>query len=195
MGRANSLDFMSSGPAHPHPHHESQIYCAAQVSCGAHSPEQSRGWASSPALMTLRPALWLSQVAKSACAISRQMTAGTALPCSWYQGHPYCAAQVRSRACSPKSGSQWGVGPTLHSPSISKWSQAAAQTRDIRMIYSGNMLHGQWHRPLLLHGHKPRRVPQQQRGPGLHHGLRWQRRLLTSGYFSPPSSFQFYLTS
>lgn len=43
-------------------------------------------------------------------------------------------------------------GPALHSPSISTWSQEAAQTSEICMDLSGNMDHRHRHRPLLLQG-------------------------------------------
>lgn len=65
-----------------------------------------------------------------------------------------------------------------------KWSQAATQTREVCMAFSGNMSHRHWHRPLQLHGSEPRHAPQWQHGLGLHHGLRREGRVLTTGSLS-----------
>lgn len=56
--------------------------------------------------------------------------------------------------------------------------------------FDGNMGHRHGHRPLLLHVHEPRHGPHRQHRPGLSHGLRRHLRLLTTGWFSPPSYLQ-----
>ena len=53
------------------------------------------------------------------------------------------------------------------------------------MAFGGNLSHRHWCRPLLLYGHRPRHDSQWQHWQGLHHGLKWQGRLLTSDYLSP----------
>lgn len=67
-------------------------------------------------------------------------------------------------------------GSVLHSPWTYTWSQVAAYTRDVWMIFSGNMSYKHHHRPWLVHGPKPKYNPQQER----HHG-----------HSSPPFSLQF----
>lgn len=71
------------------------------------------------------------------------------------------------------------VGASLYSLWTSTWTQAAAQTRDVPGVSSGDMSNGHPHRALLLHSHRPRQGPQQEHRPGLHHGLRWRGRLAT----------------
>jgi hypothetical protein len=70
----------------------------------------------------------------------------------------------------------------LHSPWTVTSSQASALTRDATDI----------NRALLVHGYGPRHGPH---GLGLHGGLRWKGRVLTSCCSSPRWSLQFHLSS
>lgn len=66
------------------------------------------------------------------------------LPSSHPQGRlspwPQHQGQLH-RADQERCNSQRGAGQVLHSPWASTWSQAAAQIRDVQMIFSGNMNH------------------------------------------------------
>lgn len=68
-----------------------------------------------------------------------------------------------------------------------KGGASSAHPFDIFMFPGGS--HGHWHKHLLLHD------PHRQHGWGLHHGPRWQCRLLISWYYSPPLYLQFFLFS
>lgn len=114
-----------------------------------------------------------------------------------YQDQLHCAAWVRHRVCSPEWCIWWEVGPffqnatvsdmhglgaVLYSLWTSTWSQAAAQTRDIPMVSSGNLSH-------TLTPTPPRKYPQTQTWwpsaaawLGLH--LRWQGWLFIRSYSS-----------
>lgn len=66
ISRASSPALMPSGPAHPCPHHQGQLYCPAQIGCRALSPECYSLWGAGPALPLLWPQGQLSclQMAK-----------------------------------------------------------------------------------------------------------------------------------
>ena len=89
---------------------------------------------------------------------------------------------------SPECYSRWKVGPSLSYVAGSEELGQLWETLILRLrlrlssIHSsgGKMCHGHWHTPMLVHGHRPRDYHQKQHRSGLHHGLRWQHRLLTS---------------
>lgn len=75
--------------------------------------------------------------------------------------------------------------PALLSAAISEeWGQFCRAlghqhgSWEIHMVFGSNMGYRYQYRPLLLHGH--RHVLLKQHGQGLHHVLRWHRRLPTS---------------
>lgn len=70
----------------------------------------------------------------------------------------------------------------LHSTWTSMSSQTAGQSRDVDLVFGGNMSDGHQHRLLLLYAYGPRHDPQWQNGLRLHHGLRYHSRLQTSSY-------------
>lgn len=106
-----------------------------------------------------------------------------------------------------------GAGPTFLSAAASeRWSQLSqvwkpvnranfAQSLDINMLPGSHLARNDtwslvvaWSMDIdtehcLLHG------PQWQHMLGYHHVLRWQSRLLISGYSTPPSCLQVYLFS
>lgn len=89
----------------------------------------------------------------------------------------YCATQVWCRSHSPKSRNQREAGPELHNLDISTVPGS-------NMAFGRHISHGHGHRSVLMHGYGLRHDPQRQDWQGLHHALKWQGRLCTSGYFS-----------
>lgn len=89
---------------------------------------------------------------------------GPALLCSRPQGQLTCTlppgpallcfpGRVQGLPSSPERYSQEGVGPSLHSRQTSTCSQAAAQSREVQMVFGGHVSHEHLH--LLLQGHGP----------------------------------------
>jgi hypothetical protein len=124
-------------------------------------PQLARGRASSPALLPS----WLEHLSPH------------------HQGQLHCAGQVRA---GPAFKVQQLARNRANSAQLLDINMIPAQTRGIHMVFSGNMNHGHWHRPLLLNGqHRTRHGPQWHVGWGLHCVLKWQGRVFLFTLMSP----------
>lgn len=73
-----------------------------------------------------------------------------------------------------------GERSVLHCPQTSTWPQVAAQTRDVYMVFGGNMGLGHQHSPLLLQSQRPRRDPQHPLLILLHSKISWHGIVLST---------------